>query len=161
MPAGGPADGLADLVEERVGQLEDVVEPLAQRRQRDLEDAEPVVEVLAELAAPHRGVQVAVGRGDHADVGVAARACCRGAWNSRSSSTRSSLAWTVGRHLADLVEEQHAAAGLLDPSRLGRDRAGERAALVAEQLRFEQLVGQRRAVDGDERPVLAPRRRGG
>ena len=62
------------------------------------------------------------------------------------------------RHLADLVEEQHAAVGLLDASRLGGDRAGERAALVAEQLRLEQLVGQRRAVDRDERPVAAARR---
>ena len=62
------------------------------------------------------------------------------------------------RHLADLVEEQHAAVGLFDASGLGRHGAGERAALVAEQLRFEQLIGQRRAVDGDERARAAPRR---
>ena len=31
--------------------------------------------------------------------------------------------------------------------------AGERAALVAEQLALEQRLGQRRAVDGDERPL--------
>ena len=61
------------------------------------------------------------------------------------------------RHLADFVEEQHAAVGLLDASRLGADRAGERAALVAEQLRLEELIGQRRAVDRDERPVAAAR----
>ena len=79
MPAAGRPTVSPISLEERVGQLEDVVEPLAQRRQRDLEDAEPVVEVLAELAALHRGVQVAVGRGDDADVGVHARACCRGA----------------------------------------------------------------------------------
>ena len=58
---------------------QDVVEPLAQRRQRDLEDAEPVVEVLAELAAPHRRVQVAIGGGDDADVRALQRACCRAA----------------------------------------------------------------------------------
>jgi hypothetical protein len=52
------------------------------------------------------------------------------------------LRLTVERHLADLVEKQHAAIGLLDAPGLGRDRAGERAALVAEQLRLEQLIGQ-------------------
>jgi hypothetical protein len=65
------------------------------------------------------------------------------------------LAWTLG---ANLVEEQHAPVGLLDPSGLGHDRAGERAALVAEQLRLEQLVGERRAVDGNERAQAAARR---
>ena len=81
-------------------------------------------------------------------------------WNSRSSSTRSSLAWTRRRHLADLVEEEHAAVGLLDAARLGADGAGERAALVAEQLRLEQLIGQRRAVDRDERPAALAATRG-
>ena len=38
------------------------------------------------------------------------------------------------------------------------DRAGERAALVAEQLGLEELIGKRRAVDGDERPLAAARR---
>ena len=58
-------------------------------------------------------------------------------------------------HLADLVEEQHAARRQLDLPGLGLLRAGERAALVAEQLRLEQLLGQRGAVQRDERPGLA------
>src|SRR5687768_2731656 len=33
--------------------------------------------------------------------------------------------------------------------------AGERAALVAEELAFEQCLGERRAVETDERPFLA------
>ena len=55
------------------------------------------------------------------------------------------------RDLADLVEEQRAALGRLDAARLVAHRAGERAARVAEQLAREQLLGQRRAVDHDER----------
>ena len=72
-------------------------------------------------------------------------------WNSRSSSTRRNLACTSGLISRDLVEEQRAARGLLDAADLGRDRAGERALLVAEQLGLEELLGQRRAVDRDER----------
>ena len=85
---------------------EDVVEPLAQRRQRDLEHAEPVVEVLAELAALHRRVQVAVGGGDHADVG---RDHARAAEPHELALLEHAqqLGLHRRRHLADLVEEQH------------------------------------------------------
>ena len=44
---------------------------------------------------------------------------------------------------------------------LALHRAGEGAALVAEELGLEELVGERRAVDRDERAVdCAPRRDG-
>ena len=72
----------------------------------------------------------------------------------RSSSTRSSLACAIERHVADLVEEQRAVVGQLEAAGLAIVRAGERALLVAEDFRLEQRVGQRRAVDGLE--VLGP-----
>src|SRR5206468_3678967 len=53
-------------------------------------------------------------------------------------------------HLGDLVEEERACGGLLEASDLRGDRAGEGALLVAEQLGFEKLLGERGAVDGDE-----------
>ena len=46
-------------------------------------------------------------------------------------------------HVADLVEEQRAALRELEPALLAILRAGERALLVAEQLRFDQRLGQR------------------
>src|SRR5262245_12460643 len=55
------------------------------------------------------------------------------------------------RQLADLVEEQRPAPRELEPALLARVRAGERAALVTEQLRLEQRLGQGGAVDLDER----------
>ena len=54
------------------------------------------------------------------------------------------------RQVADLVEEQRAVVGELEAARLAIVRAGERAFLVAEDLRLEQRVGERRAVDGLE-----------
>src|SRR6185437_17060324 len=59
------------------------------------------------------------------------------------------------RQLADLVEEEGAAVGGLEEADLLVARAREGAALVAEQLGFDELLGQRRAVDGDERLVGA------
>src|SRR5262249_20951592 len=60
------------------------------------------------------------------------------------------------RHLADLVEKQRSAVGQLELANLGAHRAGERAFLVAEQLRLEERRGQRRAIDRNERAVFAP-----
>ena len=55
------------------------------------------------------------------------------------------------RHLGDLVEEQRAAVGELEAAGAAIGGAGERALLVAEDLALEQRLGNRRAVDGDER----------
>ena len=53
--------------------------------------------------------------------------------------------------LADLVEKERAAFGQLEPPLLRRVGAGERALLVAEQLRLDQVLRQRRAAHLDER----------
>src|SRR5262249_57833144 len=59
----------------------------------------------------------------------------------------------VHRHLGDLVEEERASVGLLEEPNLFGGRAGERASRVAEQLRLDQILRQRRAVDLDPRAV--------
>ena len=56
-------------------------------------------------------------------------------------------------HVADLVEEQRAALGQLEPALARRDGAGEGALLVAKQLAFQQVRRYRAAVHRDERPV--------
>ena len=60
-------------------------------------------------------------------------------------------------HLADLVEEQRPFAGDLEESRLRVRGVGECSALVAEQLRLEQLLRQPGAIQIDERSAR-PRR---
>ena len=61
------------------------------------------------------------------------------------------------RHVADFVEQQRAAVGLLELSELAAEGAGERALLVAEELRLEQRLGNRRAIELHERPAAASR----
>ncbi len=70
-------------------------------------------------------------------------------------NTRNSLGLRLQRHVADLVQEQSAAFGLLEASDAPVGRARERAALVTEQLAFHQLLGNRGHVDGDESAVPA------
>src|SRR5205807_1472378 len=59
------------------------------------------------------------------------------------------------RHLADLVQEDRALVGRLELADLLLGRPGEGAALVAEQLAFEQGLGDRGAVEADERSLAA------
>ena len=54
------------------------------------------------------------------------------------------------RHVADFIEEQRAALGLLEAAAAHRLGAGESAALVTEQFRFEQVPRHRRGVDRDK-----------
>ena len=61
-------------------------------------------------------------------------------------------------HLADLVEEERPPAGQLEPPLLLPVGAGERAALVAEELALQQLLGQGGAVDGHQRAAPGRRR---
>ena len=53
----------------------------------------------------------------------------------------------AGRDLANLVEEERPAVGLLEAALAPADRARERALLVAEELALEERLGERRAVE--------------
>jgi hypothetical protein len=50
-----------------------IVAALPEGRQVHVEDVEPVEEIVAEAAGRHLGHQIAVGRGDEADVGLERR----------------------------------------------------------------------------------------
>ncbi len=56
-----------------------------------------------------------------------------------------------GRHVADLIEEQRAAVRLLEAAAPQAVGARERTFLVTEQFGLEQLGGDRRGVERDER----------
>ena len=58
-------------------------------------------------------------------------------------------------HVADFVEKQRAAIGFLEFARLVGAGAGERPFAMAEQFAFDQVFGNRRAVDFDKH-LLAP-----
>ncbi len=57
------------------------------------------------------------------------------------------------REFADLVEEERSAGCFREAAFASRDRAGERALLVTEELAFEDRLGDRGAVHGDERRI--------
>ncbi len=59
------------------------------------------------------------------------------------------------RHVADLIQEQCAAIGLLEAADMAALRAGEGAGFVAEQLAFQQLGRDCSGIERDEGPLRA------
>src|SRR2546423_11874053 len=77
---------------------------LAQRRQVDVDDVQAVVEVLAETSLLHHLLQIAVGRGDDADVDLD-RLHAAEAHELALLDDTQQLRLRLERNVADLVEE--------------------------------------------------------
>ena len=116
----------------------------------DGEDVQPVIEVFAEAALGHLLGQIAVGGRDDAHVDLD-RALGADRIDLALLQRAQQLDLHVERQLADLVQEQGAAVGLLELAQVLVGGAGEAALFVAEQDRFDQILRDGAAVDGDER----------
>ena len=132
------------------GQRRDIGGPFAQRRHRDREHVQAIEQVFAEAAGFDVGDQVAIGGRDDADVDL----------DQLAGADRLDLALLDGaqqldlgrgRQLADLVEEQGAAGRLDELADMALGGAGERALLVAEQDRLDQVFRHGAAIHRDER----------
>ena len=133
-------------------QNRNVVLTIAQRRNRDRKHRQPEVQILAELLRRHARPQLLVGRGDDAHVDVQ-RLRAADALEPPLLERAQNLGLQRERQVADFVEEQRAVMRELELAGLARHGAGKGALLVAEELGLEQVVGNRRAVDRDERAV--------
>ncbi len=123
--------------------------PLAQRRHVDRDHGEAEVEILAEVPLLDLLLEVLVRRRDDAHVDLD-RPRRSEPLDLALLQHAQHLGLRLGAHVADFVEEDRAAVGLLELADLLLGRAGERSLLVAEQLRLDQLLGNRRAVHLDE-----------
>ena len=120
-----------------------VLEALAQRRNRHAHDVEPVAQVAPEPAGRDLLGQRPVRRRDDPRVDAARRAFSPRRRTSSSWSTRSSLAWTRGDSSPTSSRNSvPPSASSKRPGALG-DRARERAARVAEELGLD--AARRRA----------------
>ena len=95
-----------------------------------------------------------MGGGDDAHVGLDRRATTDGrVFALLEHAQQAGL--RLERHVADLVEEQRAALGLLEAALRALLRAGEGALLVAEQLALDQLAGDRGQLSATNGPCGA------
>ena len=151
-PDDAGAELAVDLVDEEVDQLGDVRAPIPERRHEDAHHVQAEEQILAEAAAADGALEILVRRRDDADVG-ADRLATTDPRELALLEHAQELGLERERHVADLVEEEGATGRGLELADAALDGAGERAALVAEELALEQLVGDRGAVEGDERPA--------
>jgi len=126
-----------------------VFAPLPERRERDREHAQAIVEVAAKLPRLDHAPEVAVGGGDDAEVdpphaGGAERPHLPVLHDAQE------LRLERGREVLDLVEEERAAVGELQHAGALLYRAGERAARVPEELALGERLGDGGAVDRHE-----------
>jgi hypothetical protein len=144
------AEGFQEMAREQ----HRVARAFAQRGQAHLKNLQPVHEVGAKVTGLHRHVQRPVGGRDQAHVGAQfARAAQRAVALVLRKAQQHDL--RLGAQRIDLVEKQRAAVGLGHQAAARGLGVGEGAALVAEELGLQQVVGQGTAVDGHERPAAA------
>src|ERR1041384_2441176 len=138
------------LPQEVLCEKQHIVASDAPRRNIDPQDVDPVEEILAEPPLRDLGLEIAVRRRD--DAGVVRDLLVTADRPHRSLlECAQKLGLHAERHLADLVEAQRATAGLQEQSLARSACVGKRALDVSEQLALEQRLGDRRAVDRDER----------
>src|SRR5688500_16530976 len=120
-----------------VRQQWNVFDSLAQRRDRYLNDVEPVIEVLAQLLVSNGLARIPVRSRDETHVDY--RFLCLAANAPYDSILKDSqhLRLERHRHLGELVEEQRTAVGHLEEAHLLTISPGECSFAVAEHLRLE------------------------
>src|SRR5712664_290237 len=148
------AHPLAQAADKLLGEEHHVLAALAQRRQVNRKDAEPVVEILAELTERHGVCEVLVGGDDEPKVSLERRGAAD-ALELVLLENAEKFGLDVRREFADLVEKQRASGGELEAAGLLFVRSGEVAPFMAEELRLDERFWQRRAVDGDAGAVGA------
>src|SRR5947208_1380505 len=113
-----------------------------------------MIEVVAKTTVANPFAQRAVRRRKNARIG-AQHPLAANALEFAVLDRAEDLRLRQGTHVGDLVEKQRAAVRELEFSFDGLLRAGERAALVPEQLALEQCVAHGRGIEGDERTASA------
>ncbi len=137
------ADLALELREEKAGDREDVARALAQRRHVDHEHLEAVEEIAPERPARDVLLEGHVGRHHHARGRFPTRARRADPADLVAVERAQQLRLGIDGQLADLVEEERPALRFGERADPSRDRSGERAALVSEQLALDELARQR------------------
>jgi hypothetical protein len=114
-----------------------VVAPLAQGRHPDIDDVEPIIEVLTEVPFLDLLLEVAIGRRYDPHVRIDGL-LASDALELALLEDAQDLDLNVLVDFAYLVEEECAFVRELEAASLARLRAGEGALLVAEELAFEE-----------------------
>src|SRR5262249_4164906 len=104
------AEPLAGFAEEERAQVRDLLAAIAKRRHMDPDDAQPIVEILPELALRYALFEIGIGRREDADV-HRLRPRLADRHHLTLFEEPQQLRLDVERQVADLVEEERATRG--------------------------------------------------
>src|SRR3990172_2587369 len=135
-----------------INKQRNIVLPLPERRHLERDHAEPVVKVLAEAPVLHGALDVLVRRRDHAHI-HGDRGGAADTVNVPLLENAKYLLLKVDPQVADLVKEQRPAVRKLELSFFNFNGPGKRSFHVAEQFALDQVLGNRRAVHGNEQAL--------
>ena len=130
-----------------------VGQAVTQRRQLDLDAAQPVEQVFAELSRADQFAQPSMGRRDDSHIGRPRLVRANSAVLPRLQKPQQ-LDLHGHRRVTDLIEEQRPPFGLFDQSRSFVGRAGEGSSRVAEQFALQHRRIQSGQANGSERTSL-------
>ncbi len=135
----------------------EIRDAFAQRRHPDRHDRQSFIEIGAERAGRAQRHQIAVGGGEDPEVDHL-RLVFADAADDAVLEDAQQLDLERQRRVVDLVQEHRPARGPRELTFVRAHRTGERPLGVAEQLRFDEIVGDRGAVDRNEaaRPSRRP-----
>src|SRR6185503_15096571 len=135
----------------------DVVASLAKRHESDWKYVQTVEEILAESPLADHHLEIPVRRGQDSHVGASHLLAADPNVDMVLEEAKE-LHLRALRQFADLVQEDCSAVGHLEASGLRPDGPGEGAPLVPEEFRLEERLGERAAIDRDERRLGPPAR---
>ena len=139
-----------EVPKEALRQQRDVLLPLPQRGQIQLQDIQAVIEIAAEFTCPDQRLQVLVGGRDHPDIDGSHLTVPQPHDLPLLQDPQQPPLKSQG-DLRDLVQKDGAVVGDLKQARLtAPGGAGEGALHIAEQLALQQVLRQGGAVDGYE-----------
>jgi hypothetical protein len=127
--------------------------PVPERGQRDDDDGEAKVQVLAEAPIGDGMLQVRVRGGDNSHVALDFLPAAN-AHEGLVLEKSEDFHLNRERQISNLVQEQSAFFRIFNKTFALHVSAGERSLFMAEKLALEQIFGNRAAVDGDERPIF-------
>src|SRR5262245_16370693 len=136
------------------GELRYILTTLAQGRHPERKHVEPIIKILAEPAFLHELDHVAVGGRDQAEINLYGFFGTDRVDLSRLQGAQQ-LHLRVEGQLADLIEEQGAAVGLLELADPLVDGARKGSPLVPEQDGLKQVLRDGTAVHSDRGPPFA------
>ena len=137
-----------------LAQKRNIAQALAQRGDAHIHDIEPVIQVIPEFLLRDHGLQIPVGGRDHAHIHMPRIGCAKRR-KFLVLQHAQKLALQVDGHVTDLVQENGPPVGQLKFPLAVLRSAGERAALISEKFKFEQIFRDCRAVYHNEALVPA------